>query len=139
MLMNKYRTKISLSPSTVAVNWTRFSLRLSTKKDFEFPEMKGYFIVMDNAPIHIPQVIDPVIISRGYTPVYLPLYSPELNPIEQFWAIVKGKIKCNKLTDLESLTTHIIEASEAVPVEYLRAFIQHSVNQFDNCLNKVAI
>ncbi|KAG0733034.1 hypothetical protein G6F57_019332 [Rhizopus arrhizus] len=73
--------------------------------------MKGYFIVMDNAPIHIPQ----------------------------FWAIVKGKVKRNKLTDLESLTTRMIEASEAVPVEHLRAFIQHSVNQFDNCLNKVAI
>lgn len=39
----------------------------------------------------------------------------------------------------ESLTTRIIEASEAVPVEHLRGFIQHSVNQFDNCLNKVAI
>lgn len=34
----------------------------------EFPKMKGYFIVMDNAPIHVPQIIDPVIISRGYTP-----------------------------------------------------------------------
>lgn len=105
----------------------------------EFSEMKGYFIVMDNAPIHIPEIIDPVIIKRGYNPVYLPPYSPELNPIEQFWAIVKGKVKRNKLSDVESLTTRIIEASEAVPVEHLRGFIQHSVNQFDNCLNKVAI
>lgn len=105
----------------------------------DFPEMKDYFIVMDNAPIHVPQIIDPVIISRGYTPVYLPPYSPELNPIEQFWVIVKGKVKRNKLSDVESLTTRIIEASDAVPVEHIRAFIQHSVNQFDNCLNKVAI
>ena len=50
----------------------------------EFPEMRGYFIVMDNAPIHIPEVIDHIIINRGYTPVCLPPYSPELNPIEQF-------------------------------------------------------
>lgn len=48
-----------------------------------FPEMRGYFIVMDNALIHIPKVIDPMIINRGYTPVYLPPYSPELNPIER--------------------------------------------------------
>ncbi|KAI8884478.1 hypothetical protein K501DRAFT_161332, partial [Backusella circina FSU 941] len=40
----------------------------------EFPEIKDYFIVMDNAPIHVPQIVDPVIISRGYTPVYLPPY-----------------------------------------------------------------
>lgn len=55
--------------------------------------MKGYFIVMDNAPIHAPDMIDPVIEKRGCTPVYLPPYSPELNPIEQFWAIIKGKVK----------------------------------------------
>ncbi|KAG1446601.1 hypothetical protein G6F56_009515 [Rhizopus delemar] len=101
--------------------------------------MKGYFIVMDNAPIHIHQAVDPIIISRDYVPVYLPPYSPELNPIEQFWAIVKGKVRRNKLTDLESLTTRIIEVNESVPAEHIRAFIQHSVNQFDNCLNKVDI
>jgi transposase len=59
----------------------------------EFPEMNGYFIIMDNAPIHVPEMIDPLIIKRGYTQVCLPLYSPELNPIEQFWSIVKTKIK----------------------------------------------
>lgn len=59
----------------------------------EFSEMKGYFIVMDNAPIHALDMIDPVIEKRGCTPVYLPPYSPELNPIEQFWAIIKGKVK----------------------------------------------
>ncbi|KAG2192802.1 hypothetical protein INT47_005349 [Mucor saturninus] len=105
----------------------------------EFPEMKGYFIIMDNAPIYVPGVIDPVIVKRGYTPVYLPPYSPELNPIEQLWAIVKGKVKRNKLSDVESLTTRIIEAGESVPVEHLVAFIQHSVNQFDNCLKKIPI
>ncbi|KAG2209691.1 hypothetical protein INT47_001837 [Mucor saturninus] len=76
---------------------------------------------------------------KGYTPVYLPPYSPELNPIEQFWAIVKGKFKRNKLSDVESLTTRITEAGESVPVEHLVAFIQHSVNQFDNCLKKIPI
>lgn len=38
----------------------------------EFPEMKGHFIVMDNARIHIPEAINPIIINRGYTPVYIP-------------------------------------------------------------------
>lgn len=66
----------------------------------EFPEMKGYFIIMDNAPIHIPEMIDPIIMKRGYTPVYLPPYSPELNPIEQFWAITKAKVKRGKLSDV---------------------------------------
>ncbi|CAO3615524.1 unnamed protein product [Mucor hiemalis] len=50
----------------------------------EFPNMKGFHIVMDNAPIHPPQIVDPITIERGYIPVYLPPYSPELNPIEMF-------------------------------------------------------
>jgi hypothetical protein len=33
----------------------------------EFPEMRGYFIIMDNAPIHVPEMIDPVIMKQGYT------------------------------------------------------------------------
>ncbi|EIE86178.1 hypothetical protein G6F46_010706 [Rhizopus delemar] len=49
-----------------------------------FPEMKGYHIVMDNAPIHVHDIIDPIISRRGYIPVYLPPYLPELNPIEWF-------------------------------------------------------
>lgn len=35
----------------------------------EFAEMKGYFIVINNVPIHVPGVIDPVILNRGYVPV----------------------------------------------------------------------
>ncbi|KAG0736762.1 hypothetical protein G6F19_007848 [Rhizopus arrhizus] len=46
----------------------------------EFPEMKGYFIIMDNAPIHVPEMIEPIIMQQGYTSVYLPPYSSELSP-----------------------------------------------------------
>lgn len=105
----------------------------------EFSEMKGYFIIMDNAPIHVPEIIDPIIMQRGYTPVYLPPYSPELNPIEQFWSIIKAKVRRTKLSDIETLTTRIIEASEAVPIVHLENIIQHSVNQFEKCQNKMPL
>ncbi|KAG1316441.1 hypothetical protein G6F62_013496 [Rhizopus arrhizus] len=42
-------------------------------------QLKGNYIVMDNADIR------KYIEQRGYGCVYLPAYSPELNPIEQFW------------------------------------------------------
>lgn len=58
-----------------------------------FPEHKGYYIVVDNAPIHTAAQIDEMIVARGYRSIYLPPYSPELNPIEQFWSIVKNKVK----------------------------------------------
>ncbi|CEP18938.1 hypothetical protein [Parasitella parasitica] len=60
----------------------------------EFPEMKGYFIIMDNAPIHVPEMIDPIIMKRGYTPVYLPPYSPELNPSDVETLIARPVKQC---------------------------------------------
>ncbi|EPB93116.1 hypothetical protein HMPREF1544_00190 [Mucor circinelloides 1006PhL] len=55
--------------------------------------MKGHYIVMDNALIYTHENIKKYIEYRGYRCVYLPTCSPELNPIEQFWAIAKSKVK----------------------------------------------
>lgn len=75
----------------------------------EFPGMKGFNIVMDNAPIHSHDIIDPITIKRGYTPVYLPIRLPELSTTEQFWKILKDRIRRDKLTDVETLTSRVIE------------------------------
>lgn len=104
-----------------------------------YPEMKGFYIVMDNAPIHVPSVTDPSIIKRGYVPVYLPPYSPALNLIEQFWSVVKFKVKRHPLKDTETLTTRIIEGCKAVPLEHLQNFIRHSVKRFEDCKSKQPI
>ncbi|KAI8076398.1 uncharacterized protein B0P05DRAFT_471980, partial [Gilbertella persicaria] len=63
----------------------------------------------------------------------------ELNPIEQFWSIIKAKVRRAKLSDIETLTIRIIEASEAVPIVHLENIIQHSVNQFEKCQNKIPL
>ncbi|KAG1055914.1 hypothetical protein G6F43_002152 [Rhizopus delemar] len=69
------------------------------------PEMKDYYIVVDNEPIHTAKEIDELTTRRGYKPIYLPSYSPGLNPIEQFWAIIKNKVKRSKFEDKENLAT----------------------------------
>ncbi|GAA5809816.1 hypothetical protein MFLAVUS_003231 [Mucor flavus] len=80
---------------------------------------------MDNAPINILQVIDPIIISRGYTPVYLPPYSPELNPIEQFYTVAKSKVKRSQFGNTEDLKTRISEACNEIPFKHLQGFVKH--------------
>ncbi|CEG71152.1 hypothetical protein RMATCC62417_06935 [Rhizopus microsporus] len=45
-------------------------------------QFKGHYIVMDNTPIHTHLDIQKYIEQRGYGCIYLPPYSPELNPIE---------------------------------------------------------
>ncbi|CEP12727.1 hypothetical protein [Parasitella parasitica] len=60
------------------------------------PEMKGYYFVIDNPPVHSSTDLGKYVHSRGCQYAYLPPYSTELNPIEQFWSVVKSKVKRNK-------------------------------------------
>lgn len=45
-------------------------------------------LVVDNAPSHQPQVIWP----KDIVPLYLPPYSPELNPAEQIFRVLKQRL-----------------------------------------------
>lgn len=53
----------------------------------------GQVIVMDNASFHKSQKTRELISKAGCTLLFLPPYSPDLNPIEKFWANLKRKIR----------------------------------------------
>lgn len=58
----------------------------------------GQFVVMDNASFHKAQKTKALIESVGCKIIFLPPYSPDLNPIEKFWANMKRWIK-NKISN----------------------------------------
>jgi isftu1 transposase len=53
----------------------------------------GYSIVMDNAPFHRNIKIKALIEEAGCEMLRLPPYSPDLNPIENYWHVLKTKVK----------------------------------------------
>lgn len=55
----------------------------------------------------------------GYKMMYLPPYSPELNSIEQFWGVFKGKMKCDRLLAEENLSDQIADACNDVLISDL--------------------
>jgi len=64
----------------------------------------GHVIIMDGASFHKSAKTRQLIENAGCMCIYLPPYSPDFNPIEQWWAILKAKIKtimpdCDQLTD----------------------------------------
>ncbi|GAA5811459.1 hypothetical protein MFLAVUS_004896 [Mucor flavus] len=69
---------------------------------------------MVNAPIYTSDSRTSLIETRGYRAIYLPPYSPELNPIEDFWAAIKNLVKRSVFKETENLKTRIVEASESV-------------------------
>ena len=60
------------------------------------PELKqGQVVVLDNASFHKSENTKKLIENAGCKINFLPPYSPDLNPIETFWANLKAKIKKN--------------------------------------------
>lgn len=51
-----------------------------------------HVIVMDNATFHSKMKLDELSIAQGHYFLPLPPYSPELNPIEQYWANLKAAV-----------------------------------------------
>lgn len=63
---------------------------------FLIKELKaGQYVVMDNASFHKSQKTIELIESVGCNVIFLPPYSPDLNPIEKFWANMKRWIEHN--------------------------------------------
>lgn len=54
---------------------------------------KGTTIVMDNASFHRKKQLYEICSRYGYNLIFLPPYSPELNPIEKYWYVLKHRIK----------------------------------------------
>ncbi len=66
---------------------------------FLLPALKqSSVIVLDNASFHKRHDIQRAIIDAGHILIYLPPYSPDLNPIEHKWAQAKSirrKLRCD--------------------------------------------
>lgn len=91
---------------------------------------------MDNAPIHTSKDIAKYIEFRGYRCAYLPSYSPELNPIEQFWSVAKSKVKRHRFLQQETLSNRIRDACNSVKLGDFHGFVSHSHDCWDKYRKK---
>jgi len=58
------------------------------------PELKpGQVVILDNASFHKSKTSVEIIEKAGCEVLFLPPYSPDLNPIEKFWANFKKKVR----------------------------------------------
>jgi len=50
-------------------------------------------LIIDNASHHPKEAIRDIADEYGFTVIFLPKYSPDLNPIEKFWANLKNWLR----------------------------------------------
>ena len=72
---------------------------------------KGGIVVMDNMRSHHVKGVEEVLRAAGIIPLYLPPYSPDLNPIEMLWSKMKAilrKLGCNIAVLLPQMVAHAL-------------------------------
>ena len=70
-------------------------------------------VVMDNCSIHNDETIA-LIQSKGAIAMFLPPYSPDLNPIEMAFKQMKSWLKSNQDIALQHPKTALIQAAESI-------------------------
>lgn len=88
---------------------------------------RGDVVVMDNLNIHKMLVVRSAIEAAGATPVYLPTYSPELNPIELLWAHLKRDLRTLAINDQVQLRRAVRRLRRRVPTRKVAAWFGHAL------------
>jgi len=85
----------------------------------------GQVVVMDNLGAHRPKRVRELIEGRGCELIYLPPYSPDLNPIEEALSKVKHILRKIAARTKEALIEAMCRALAAVSAQDVQGFFAH--------------
>ena len=86
---------------------------------------KGQVVVMDNLSAHKGERVRELIENRGCELLYLPSYSPDLNPIEEAFSKIKGLLRKAQARSGEALLEAIGATISAVSDRDALGFFEH--------------
>jgi transposase len=85
----------------------------------------GDVVVLDNLSAHKVNGIRELIEARGAELLYLPPYSPDLNPIELAWSKFKQYLRTAKARTAEALDQAITDALQTITPDNAAAWFRH--------------
>jgi transposase len=103
-----YVNKRSIAPLTFTGPCNRGLFEAWVEQGLIKELQAGQYIILDNAAFHKSKKVKKLIESVGCKLIFLPPYSPDLNPIEKFWANMKKWIK-EKLLEFTTIEKTITE------------------------------
>jgi len=94
-----------------------------------YPVLKpGDVVVMDNLSAHKAPAVSEWIEKAGAEVLYLPPYSPDLNPIEKAWAKLKQLLRAVKARSKETLDQAITELLPSITPDNAKAWFRLALN-----------
>lgn len=94
------------------------------------PKLKpGDVVVMDNLTSHKVDGVRESIEKAGAELLYLPPYSPDLNPIEKAWAKLKQLLRSAKARSKEALDQAITDALKLISPDDAKAWFRLPLNR----------
>jgi len=86
----------------------------------------GQIVIMDNLPSHKVEGVREAIEATGASLRYLPSYSPDFNPIEQFFAKFKAFLRKEATRTVEALWLAVTTAIAAFGSDDYRSYLAHA-------------
>jgi transposase len=87
---------------------------------------RGDIVICDNLGAHRDRQACEIIEERGASLVFLPAYSPDLNPIEAMWSKVKAHLRQAKARTQKTLLLAIRDALASVSASDAQGFFRHA-------------
>jgi transposase len=115
-----------MGPSMAVEGSTNKAVFETYVEHFLAPTLKaGQVVIMDNLSAHKGERIRELIEERDCKLLYLPPYSPDLNPIEEAFSKAKGLLRIIGARAKEVLVEAIGKALDALSAQDARGFFAH--------------
>jgi transposase len=97
------------------------------------------FFILDNVAFHKAQSVREFVCGAGHELLFLPPYSPFLNPIENAFSHWKNHVRAGKPIDEEGLLRLIDNGSLLIDEHNCSAYYRHMIGFIPRCLNREEI
>ncbi len=114
------------APMTVSGAVDAIVFKVYVEKVLCLTLLAGDVVVMDNLPAHKVAGIKELIEAKGAKLIYLPPYSPDLNPIEKCWSKIKTCLRKAKARTRAELEKALQEALLSITKE-------DAIGWFESC------
>ena len=91
-------------------------------------------LLADNVPFHHAHDVQQLVRAHGHEMIFIPPYSPFLNPIEEMFSQWKSIVRSSAPRNSEELAQAVNLASTRITSEHCQNYIRHVESYFSRCL-----